>query len=111
MRKTRRLLTFCCLMAACCAMAQTDLWKEQGGAPQGDAVLEHKMANPVYYQEAGKKALKVEPFAVYKVTAKVKGNVPINGTGTALVSYGWDSFGWHFWHAVSVGVVNEWRDF
>ena len=111
MRKTRRLLTFCCLMAACCAMAQTDLWKEQGGAPQGDAVLEHKMANPVYYQEAGKKALKVEPFAVYKVTAKVKGNVPINGTGTALVSYGWDSFGWHFWHAVSIGVVNEWRDF
>ncbi|MBO7090864.1 MAG: hypothetical protein J6W23_03700, partial [Victivallales bacterium] len=109
MRKTKRFLTFCCLVAACCAMAQTDLWKEQGGAPQGDDVLEHKMANPVYYQEAGKRALKVEPFAVYKVTAKVKGNVP-NGGGTALVSYGWDSFGWHFMTGVGVGVWNDWRD-
>ena len=96
-------------MAACCAMAQTDVWKEQGGAPQGDAILEHKMANPVYYQEAGKRALKVEPFAVYKATAKVKGNVP-NGGGMALVNYGWDSFGWHFSTNVPVGVWNDWRD-
>ncbi|MBR6324934.1 MAG: hypothetical protein IKR62_08065, partial [Victivallales bacterium] len=109
MRKTRRLLTFCCLMAACCAMAQTDLWKEQGGAPQGDAVLEHKMASPVYWQEAGKRALKVEPFAVYKATAKVKGNVP-NGGGEALMSYGWDSFGWSFDSRVVVGVWPDWRD-
>ena len=109
MRKTKQLLTLCCLLAACCAMAQTDIWKEQGGAPQGDAVLEHKMTNPVYYQEAGKRALKVEPFAVYKATAKVKGNVP-NGGGMALVNYGWDSFGWHFSTNVQVGVWNEWRD-
>ena len=109
MRKTKRVLTLCCVMAACCAMAQTDVWKEQGGAPQGDAILEHKMTNPVYYQEAGKRALKVEPFAVYKATAKVKGNVP-NGGGMALVNYGWDSFGWHFSTNVPVGVWNDWRD-
>ncbi|MBQ2336575.1 MAG: hypothetical protein II381_09695, partial [Victivallales bacterium] len=109
MRKTRRLLTFCCLMAACCAMAQVDLWEKHGVAPRGDKVLEHKMANPVYYQEAGKSNLPVEPFAVYKATAKVKGNVP-NGGGTALVSYGWDSFGWYFMTGVGVGVWNDWRD-
>ena len=109
MRKTRQLLTFCCLMAACCAFGQNDLWKEHGGAPQGDKVLEHKMANPVYYQEAGKRNLPVEPFAVYKATAKVKGNVP-NGGGMALVSYGWDSFGWSFDTNVGVGVWPDWRD-
>jgi hypothetical protein len=52
--------------------------------------------------------LTVEPFATYKATAFVKGAMT-SGTGYALYSYGWNSYGWAFSSSVTLTTADAWQ--
>lgn len=52
--------------------------------------------------------LAVEPFATYRATAFVKGAMT-SGTGYALYSYSWNSYGWAFMHNVVVTRAEDWQ--
>ena len=52
--------------------------------------------------------LAVEPFATYKATAYVKGAMT-SGTGYALYSYSWNSYGWAFSSSVELKPTETWQ--
>ena len=76
-------------------------------AHSGAKALRFTMDKPQYYRECGGRQLKVEPFAVYQAEAYVKANVP-SGSGTVLVAYGWNSFGWDFMSSAKVTKLDAW---
>ena len=76
-------------------------------ARTGAKSLRFTMDKPQYYRECGGRKLQVEPFAVYQAEAYVKANVP-SGSGTVLVAYGWNSFGWDFMSSATVTKLDTW---
>jgi hypothetical protein len=52
--------------------------------------------------------LTVEPFATYRAKAFVKGAMS-SGTGYALYSYSWNSYGWAFSRSAVVSKADDWQ--
>lgn len=96
-------------------LAVENLWKDSSfeasgncaDAHSGEKSLQFTMAEPMYYQTCLSTDIPVEPFAVYKATAYVKGR-SVNGGGSVLVTYGWNSFGWFFGNSNPVSEYDTW---